>query len=270
MKRIFVISNQKGGIGKTTTAVNMAAILNRFGHKTLLIDADPSGNTTDTLHGLVDGVDTLYDVILADKPTKLEDAIQHTINGYVVASDPLLMKADIICAGDANGLYRLQDAIQEAQDRGALDDFEYIIIDTAPTLNSLMNLSLIAATDVIIPITSDRYAVAGLMKLYEVIKAIQKRPNKDLKIYGLLLVKYNKRQKLSVSVREYIEQTAKDMGTALLDTTIPEAVVAKEAQAMKKNLIDYASSCTTELAYEEFVDEILEKDRGKKKNGKNK
>ena len=269
MKRIIVVANHKGGVGKTTTACSMAGILNRFGHKTLLIDADPSGNATDTYMGKVEGVPTLYDVILnTDEPTKLEDAIQETPNGFLVASDPLLVKADSICSGDPNGLYRFQEAVQEAIERGALDDYEYIICDTQPVLNTLTNNILIGGTEVLIPITSDRYAVTGLMKLFEIIKAIQKRPNRDLKIYGLLLVKYNKRQKLSRSVYEYIEKTAKDMGTQLIDITIPESVAARESQAMKKPLIEYASSCTTELAYEDFIEKILKEDKGGKKNGK--
>ncbi len=259
MKKVYVVANQKGGVGKTTTATAMASILNRFGHKTLLIDADPSMNSTDVMRGTTEGVTTLYDVILNDDDKRpLEEAIQETKNGYIVPSDPYLIKSDSVCSLDPNGLFRLSDAIQEANDRGALKDFDYIVIDTQPVINTLLNNCLIAADEVVIPVTADRFPVNGLYKLNDVIKAIQRKLNNKLKVTGLLLVMYNPRQKLSKSISQFLAKAAADMNTELLDTAIRSSVAAREAQANRMTLIDYESCCTTELDYEDFVNKILE------------
>lgn len=259
MKKVIVIANQKGGVGKTTTAVAITAILNKSGYKTILIDADPSMYSTDSMKGKTDGATTLYDVILNDEDKRpLEEAIQKTENGYIIASDPYLMKADSVCATDPTGLFRLSDAIEEAMNKGALDEFSYIVIDTPPELNTLLSNCLVAADEVIIPTFADRYAVKGLYTLTEVIMRVQKKLNPKLKIMGLLLTKYNERQRLSRSIRDYLVRVAEDMGTVLLSTPIRETVATQEAQAKRKTLIDYKKGCTTEKDYEDFVDKYIE------------
>jgi chromosome partitioning protein len=260
MKKIFVIANQKGGIGKTTTATAMASILNDFGHKTLLIDADPSGNSTDTFHGEVTDTATLYDVMLdTQNPTNLEDAIQHTKYGDLIASDPLLVKADTVCNGDPNGMFRLSDAIDDSIKRGGLDDYEYIIIDTQPVINMLLNNCLVAADAVIIPVTTDRYAITGLYKLKDIIDSIKRRANTSLEIYGLLLCKME-RLKISRTVMESLAKMADDLGTVLIRTVIRSSKYTREAQLAKMPLIEYSRSCTTELDYEDFINLILEEE----------
>ena len=262
MKKIFVVANQKGGVGKTTTAVAMASILTKFGHKTLLIDADPQANATDNLLGEIDGVPTLYDVILnQDDPTNLEDAIQETENGFVVASDRLLERAESILSNDPDSNYRLKDAIEGAMERGGLDDYDYIVIDTAPTINILIYNALVAAQAIVVPVTANRFPVTGLMKLSEVVKAVKKRQNPDLEIYGLLLVMFKRRQKLSKTVKEFLVETADKMGTVLLSTAISESVAAQEAQSLRKTLVQYSPCCTTELDYEDFIQMILEEEQ---------
>lgn len=251
MATTYVIANQKGGIGKTTTATTLAGVLGKKG-KTLLIDADPQGNSTSTYQAVIEDQATLYDVMVDSDPLPIEDAIQHMENGDIVASDPLLAKAGKLLDGNVEGLYRLQDALD------VLDGYDYIVIDTAPSLDVVLYNCLIAADQVIIPVTADAYAMQGLSKLNDTIKAVQKRQNPKLQIAGLLLVKYGGRSKLEKNVREEITDVANQIGTKLFATAIRECVKTKEAQMNKKLLIDYAPNCTTMQDYCAFVEELLD------------
>lgn len=254
MMQIIVVANQKGGIGKTTTATALSSILSKKGFNTLLIDADMQGNSTDTYRAEFEGKATLYDVLLesGNDRISIEEAIQQTEVGKIVAADPLLRKADEILNGDyANGLYRLHDALSE------LKGYDYIIIDTAPGINSLLINCLIAADKVIIPITADRYGLQGLSQLNQTIQAIKKRQNPKLTIAGLLLVKFNERTNLSKEVKESLDTIANQIETKLFKKTIRESTKAKEAQALRRALIDYAPNSTTAIDYTKFVDELI-------------
>ncbi len=250
MATIFVVANQKGGIGKSTTATNLAGILGKKA-KTLLIDADPQGNSTSTYEAKVEDVATLYDVMIDSDKLPISEAIQHTENGDIVASDPLLVKAEKMLDGDVEGFYRLKDALE------GLEGYKYVVIDTAPSLNIILYNCLIAANKVIIPVTADAYALQGISQLYDTIMAVKRRQNRDLSIAGLLLVRYAGRSNLERDTREDIEASAKEMGTKLFKTVIRECVKTKEAQENKKLLIDYAPKCNTCLDYIEFSKELL-------------
>lgn len=252
MSKVFVVANQKGGIGKSTTATNLAGILGKKA-KTLLIDADPQGNSSSTYDARIEDVPTLYDVIIDSDKLPISEAIQHTENGDIVASDPLLVKAEKMLDGDLEGFYRLKDALDE------LEGYEYVVIDTAPSLNIILYNCLIAADKVIIPVTADSYAMQGIQQLYDTIMSVKKRQNKELSIAGLLLVRYSGRSNLERGIRENIEKIAKQMHTKLFKTVIRECVKTKEAQENKKLLIDYAPKCTTCLDYIDFSKELLKK-----------
>jgi chromosome partitioning protein len=252
MATVFVVANQKGGIGKSTTATNLAGILGKKA-KTLLIDADPQGNSTSTYEAKVEDVATLYDVMIDSDRLPIAEAIQHTGNGDIVASDPLLVKAEKMLDGDVEGFYRLKDALE------GLDDYKYVVIDTAPSLNIILYNCLIAADKVIIPVTADSYAMQGIKQLYDTIMAVKRRQNRNLEIAGLLLVRYQGRSNLERDIRESIEKSAKEMNTKLFKTVIRECVKTKEAQEQKKLLIDYAPKCNTCLDYLDFAKELLRK-----------
>ncbi len=255
--KIIVVANSKGGIGKSTTACALASILNKRGLKSLLIDADQQANSSDTYHTKIEGEATLYDVLLEDH-IPVSEAVQHTEAGDIVAADPLLREADAKLSSDPEGLYRMANALE------GLKGYDYVVIDTAPAINWTLRNCLISADEVIIPITADRYGVQGLSQLSETIAAIKKRNNNKLKIAGLLLVKYNPRTNLSKDVYETLEKIAKEMGTKLFETTIRDATKVKEAQTVRKNLIDYAEKSNVALDYEEFVNELI----GEKRHGK--
>ncbi|MCM1235879.1 MAG: ParA family protein [Ruminococcus flavefaciens] len=252
--KIIVIANQKGGIGKTTTATALASILSEQGYHTLLIDADQQGNSSDTYKAKIEGAATLYDVLLDEEPIPLQEAVQSTESGDIVASDPLLRKADEILNANVAGLYRLQDAL------GELKGYDYVVIDTAPAMNSILHNCLVAADSVVIPVTADRYALQGLAQLNQTINAVKKHQNKKLNIAGFLLVKYNPRTLLSRETKESLEKIAADMDTKLFETAIRESTKAKEAQAVRTALIKYAPNSTTAQDYIRFVRELLDRE----------
>ncbi|MCI9150511.1 MAG: ParA family protein [Lachnospiraceae bacterium] len=246
----FVVANQKGGIGKTTTATTLAGILAKKG-KTLLIDVDPQGNSTCTYQAQVEDCATLYDVIVDSEMLPLASAVQHMPNGDIVASDPLLAKAEKLLDGDVEGLYRLKDAVEE------LEGYEYLVIDTAPSLSVILYNCLIAADQVVIPVTADAYSMQGLMQLHSTIKAVQRRQNPQLKIAGLLLVKYSGRSNLEKRVFTELGEMAERMGSRLFSTAIRECVKVKEAQTQKKLLPEYAPGCSSMQDYNAFAEELL-------------
>ena len=250
MATVFVVANQKGGIGKSTTATNLAGILGKQA-KTLLIDADPQGNSSSTYDAKIEDAATLYDVIIDSDKLPISEAIQHTENGDIVATDPLLVKAEKMLDGDLEGFYRLKDALE------GLDGYEYIVIDTAPSLNIILYNCLIAADKVIIPVTADSYAIQGIQQLHDTIMSVKKRQNRELTIEGLLLVRYSGRSNLEKETREDIRKTAEKMDTRLFNTVIRECIKTKEAQEHKKLLIDFAPRCNTCLDYIEFVKELV-------------
>lgn len=254
MAEVICIANQKGGIGKTTTATALASILASQGKKTLLIDADPQGNSTDTYRAISKNTATLYDVVLdRDDPLPIAEAIQKTEIGDIVASDPELKKADITLANDAAALYILKEALEE------LKGYDYIIIDTAPADNMLLKNCLVAANKVVIPITADRYAIQGLSDLNKTLVSVRKYQNPNLKIAGLLLVKYKSRQKLAKEVKEALENISTQMQTKVFDTTIRESASAQQAQAKRTTLIKYAPKSTTAQDYVAFTTELIRK-----------
>lgn len=132
---------------------------------------DPQGNSSSTYQAVIEDQATLYDVMVDSDKLPIEDAIQQLENGDIVASDPLLSKAEKMLDGDVEGLYRLKDAIDE------LDGYDYLVIDTAPSLNVILYNCLIAADQVIIPVTADAYSMQGLNQLYDTIRAVQRRQN---------------------------------------------------------------------------------------------
>ena len=250
--KIYCVANKKGGIGKTTTATNLASVLSDKGYKTLLIDADPQCNSTDTYRAQVKDTATLYDVLLDyDDPTSIMDAIQHTEIGDIVAADPLLNDAEGKFPSDSDEYFRLRYALED------LTGYDYVVIDTAPADNKLLKNCLIASDEVIVPVTADRYGIQGLADLNHTVNIIRKRNNPNLKIAGLLMIKYKDRLKLSQEVFDGLTAVSAQLGTKVFNTKIRESTGTQQAQAQRMTVVKYDPRNNTAVDYVAFTNELI-------------
>ncbi len=249
MTKVIAITNQKGGVGKTTTATALATGLKREGYKSLILDCDPQCNSTDTYRALVNGQATLYDVLVAGDP--IQEAIQHTEIGDIVAGDPLLADAEQKISEQGRE-YRLKEALE-----GLPDDYDFIIIDTPPNLGVLLTNGLTAANSCIIPITPERFSFQGLSELNKSIARVRKYSNPNLEIDGLLLVKYDPRRVLAKEAMKSLPEICKSLNTKCFTTFIRETEEVRKAQERRISLFAWAPDSTAAQDYEAFIDEYL-------------
>ena len=251
MAKTIAICNQKGGVAKTTTALALAAGLKKKGAKVLLIDTDPQGNSSDTYRAKIENTATLYDVLCEGEP--IINAIQKTEVGDIIPSDPYLSEAEsrLTKTGKEFILKKAASTI--------MNKYDYIIIDTPPSLGVLLINVLTFADEVIVPITTDRYGLQGIDKLQETITAAREYTNPNLRVSGLLLVKYNNRTLLSREVSEGLPQIAEILNTIVYKTTIRESIAVREAQALRTSIFDHAPKSTTAQDYMALINELNER-----------
>lgn len=247
MKCIAVI-NQKGGVGKSTTAATVAAGLSLKGYKTLSIDLDAQANLTYTAGAKTTG-STALGVLTGE--VKVEDAIQHTDSGDIIAANKALAGADAFIA-DTGKEYRLKEALDSVKAA-----YDYIIIDTPPALGILTINALTACDSVIIPAQADIYSLQGIEQLAETMKPVKKYCNPALKIEGILLTRYSPRSVLSREVAELAEQLAARLGTKVFKATIREAIAVKEAQISQQTLYQYAPKAKVTEDYTALIEELI-------------
>lgn len=255
MTKVIAVTNQKGGVGKTTTATALATGLTREGYKTLLGDMDPQCNSTDTYRAIVHDQATLFDVLVKGEP--ILEAIQHTEIGDILAGDPLLNDAEKMLSEQGRE-YRLKEAMEALNQME--DPYDFVILDTPPDLGILLTNALTAAHSCIIPITPDRYALQGLSQLDESIARVRKYSNPDLEIDGLLIVMNEARTKLAREVQEMLPEVCEQLGTDYFKTAIRKTTSVKEAQKRRVSLFTWAPDCTAAQDYEAFIDEYMRKE----------
>ena len=247
MTKIISVINQKGGVGKSTTALALAAGLGERGVPVLLIDLDAQGNLTYTTSG--DGASiTAFDV-LSGAPA--HSAILTRGSFDLIVADPRLATADVSFSSTGKE-YRLREAIAPLHKL-----YDYIILDTPPALGILTINALTAATSAIIPAQADIYSLQGIGQLYATIEAVKKYTNPELSICGILLTRHNRRAILSRDMAELIEETASRLETRVFKARIRESVAIREAQAARESLFSYAPKSNGALDYAEFIDELL-------------
>ena len=251
MVKVIAIANQKGGVGNTTTAVNLAACLAAKERRVLLIDSDPQGNATSGF-----GFDKreikqcIYDVLIDDVP--MQEVIKHTAyNGLdIVPATIQLAGAEIELVSLMNREGRLKNALERVK-----HNYDYVIIDCPPSLGLLTINGLTAASSVMIPIQCEFYALEGVTMLMNTIQLVQRNLNPALKLEGVLMTMYDSRTNLS---QEVVDEVSKYFKTKMYETIIPRNVRLSEAPSHGQPVIDYDSKSKGAQVYTELADEVIE------------
>jgi len=252
MGKIIAIANQKGGVGKTTTSVNLAASLGVLEKKVLLIDADPQANASSGLGIDVDNVEIgSYQVIEHTKPAKAAIVASNAPNVDIIPAHIDLVAIEIELVDKAEREYMLKKAITDLK-----SEYDYILIDCAPSLGLLTLNALTAADSVIIPIQCEYFALEGLGKLLNTIKSVQKIHNEALDIEGLLLTMFDSRLRLSNQVVEEVQKHFTDM---VFDTIIQRNVRLGEAPSYGESIINYDVSSKGAANYLSLAKELIKK-----------
>ncbi|MCU0680021.1 MAG: AAA family ATPase [Planctomycetes bacterium] len=251
MGKIISVINQKGGVGKTTTAVNLGSYLAYFGKQVLLVDVDPQANATSGL-----GIDHkniehgIYEAIIGEK--SIFEIIKRTLqDGYKIAPATLpLAGAGIELVNMEEREFRLSKILEQVK-----EEYDYIIVDGPPSLGLLTVNSLVAADELLIPVQSEYYALEGLSQLLETISLVQNHLKPNLGIMGALITMFDKRNRLSGLV---VEELKKYFPNRIFNAVIPRSVRLAEAPSYGRSILHYDPSSKAAKAYEELAKEILE------------
>ena len=258
-KKIISVINQKGGVGKTTTVINLAAGLSMKGKKILVIDLDPQGNATTGL-GLSNTIKsdaTIYSVLNGNK--KISEVVQPTSfqNLDLITSNVDLSGLEVETAGDSRRAFKLKDELASIlNDSGA--SYDYIIIDCPPSLSLLTIMALVASEALVVPLQTEFFALEGLTQLMKTIERIKTNLNPHLEIRGTLLTMYDKRNKLSGQVEIEARNYFKDK---VYSTAVPRNVRLSEAPSHGIPVLLYDKICPGSKAYFKFTEEFLEQDK---------
>lgn len=256
MDRIIAIANQKGGVGKTTTSINLAACLAEKGKKVLIIDMDPQGNTTSGFGIDKDEVEnTVYELLTGN--CTLEECIQKEVleNLDVISSNINLSGAEIELIGEDEKEFILKRQIEKVQSK-----YDFILIDCPPSLNMLTINALTTAHTVLVPIQCEYYALEGLTQLMHTINLVKSRLNEDLELEGVVFTMYDARTNLSLQVVENVKDTLKQ---SVYKTIIPRNVRLAEAPSHGLPINKYDSRSTGAEAYRMLAEEVI--NRGNEK-----
>lgn len=251
--RIIAIANQKGGVGKTTTTINLGAALARLGCKILIVDLDPQGNASTGLGIATEDRElTTYELLLDD--AALADVVKPTTTPdlYIIPATVDLSSADMELVSNEKRSFLLHDALRQF----AMDElgFDYILIDCPPSLNLLTVNAMVAAHSILVPLQSEFFALEGLSQLMLTIREVRQTANAALRIEGVVLTMYDSRNNLS----QQVEADARDnLGQIVFQTVIPRNVRLSEAPSFSKSVLDYDPESKGAKAYLALGEELL-------------
>lgn len=248
---IIAITNQKGGVGKTTTAINLAAALANKGLRTLLIDLDPQANSSMSFVDIHEVGPAIYEA-LTESDVALADVvrpIEKVPNLMLAPATIALAKLEAKLIGELDSHYRLKDELD-----AAYEDFDYVVIDTPPTLGIITVNALVAATHVLIPIQASYFALEGTDDLLETVDKIKQRANPRLQILGALITLFDKRTLLSKDIHEQIERV---FGNKVFDTVISKSVRLEESPAYREAIFTYAPKSSGAFEYYRLSEEVV-------------